>query len=381
MNQRERVLAGCMAAVLVGYGGFTLIKSQVVDPREGLTEDIKTQSERRDHLQILLNGADKIVGDWQKQTGQTLGLEAGAAQDAFREDVNTLLQRHKLTQDLVITPYKARVERKGYRENFTELPISVRTKGKLADVVSFMKDLYQRPYVVRVDKLSLVAEHGRKSSRKKKAGRPPEPTLSVSMTLSTLVLPPIDEIEHPTLDLAAYNDPAREVEPVAVASRLAFEDMEEYGEIAEKNFFWIYEPPPPVVKKTPKPEPNEEPKVKPTPTTTPKVVVDVRKDADKWVLCGMGWVDAGPIAYVTNIDDAGMPPEEYYLNDEIDDGRLVLIVPEGMVVRVAGEKQGTRTLPPKNYFYPLGETFKDRVEVQPAKHPQIAQLLQQVLKQ
>jgi hypothetical protein len=96
------------------------------------------------------------------------------------------------------------------------------------------------------------------------------------------------------------------------------------------------------------------------------------------VLQGVGGLEEGPVAYVVDPDDPTEPPQEYRLNDEVDDGKLVLIVPEGMVVRVP-PKSGQRQ-PPTHYFYPLGSNFKEREEVDPSVHPQVSRLLQLVLK-
>lgn len=374
MNQREKLLASCVAGVVGISIGYTLIKSQVYEPGKKLTADIKKETELRDRLQVRLNGADKTVQTWRKQTGQTLSDDWFAAHQAFREDVSLLLKRNNLTDELKISKYKERIEKKGAREGFVELPLSVRVNGRLGDLDNFLKDYFQRPYFVRLDKLTLGAEQTRKS-KKKKSG-PAEPKLSIVMTLSTLVLPKVEDADHPTFDLAALNDPDPEAEPVpASAARLRREDPVEYNEIAHVNFFKIYEsPPPPKTKIEPKSKQVVE---KPEPPPPPPKL-DPRRDAHKFVVSGMGWLDDGPIAYIVKTDQPGDPPDEYRLNDEIDDGRLVLVVPEGLVVRVTGER-GRHQLA-KNYFYPLGSTFKDREEVDPSEHPKIARQLRVVLK-
>lgn len=196
------------------------------------------------------------------------------------------------------------------------------------------------------------------------------------MTLTTLVLPKVEDIDHPTLDLAAFDDPESKVE-LTLSPRLREEDPVTYNEIASVNIFEIDKPPPPrVVTKTPT---KKTPVVKqPVEKTTP-VKVDPRRDAHKFVVTGVGHLSDGPVAYVINTDAAVQPPTRYQLNDDVDGGKVVLIAPEGMVVRLPPE--GTRREPPKNYFYALGLTFKDRKEVNPTDHPEIARLLRVVLKQ
>jgi len=379
MNQRERVLASCVAGVVVVYGGFTLIKSKVYEPAKQLKADIQKEKEYRDRLQVWLNGAEKTTQAWQKCTRQTLGEDSFAAHQAFRTDVGLLLERNNLTEGLKISQLRERIDKKGARQGFVELPLSVRVTGRLNNLDNFLKDFFQRPYLVRLDKLELAAEQTPRS-RRKRGGRT-EPKLSIAMTLSTLVLPKAEDVDHPVFDLAALNDPDPEAELVLVsAARLRQEDVDEYGEIAEKNMFRIYEPPQrPESPKRPD-LPKEVVKTETPPPPPPPPPPDPRRNADKFVLNGVGRVDDGPIAYVTNSDEPGDPPEEYRLNDEIDDGRLVLIVAEGIVVRATPPTRGPRQ-PAKNYFYPLGGTFEDREEVNPADHPQIERQLQVVLKQ
>ena len=377
MNQREKVLASCVAGVVVVYGGFALIKSKVYEPAKQLTADILKETEYRDRLQVRLNGADRTVQAWQKRTSQTLGEDSFAAHQAFRTDVSLLLERNNLAEELKISQLRERIDKKGVRQGFVELPLSVRVSGRLGDLDNFLKDFFQRPYLVRLDKLELAAEQIPKSRRKRRSST--EPKLSITMTLSTLVLPKVADVDHPVFDLAALNDPDPEAELVLVsAARLRQEDMDDYGEIAESNIFELGQPAPPPPPPE-RPKQAERPKVEKKDNPPPPPPPPRRPNAHKLVLNGVGRVDDGPIAYVTNTNEPGEPPGEYRLNDDVDDGRLVLIVAEGMVVRVTPTR-GPRQ-PAKYYFYPLGGTFKDREEVNPTDHPRIERQLRVVLKQ
>ena len=71
------------------------------------------------------------------------------------------------------------------------------------------------------------------------------------------------------------------------------------------------------------------------------------------------------------------PPDHYGLNDELDDGKVILIDPTGIVIRAKPWKRTKY----QNFFYPLGLDFAQRVEVNPVEHPQIAAEVDQVLKQ
>ena len=377
MNQREKFLVGCVGGALGIYLGFTIVKSQIIAPVKQLNQDIKRETDLRDRLQVRVNGTERVVAAWQKQTGRTLGREWFDAHQAFREDVGVLLKRNNLTEELKINKYKERIEKKGPRQDFVELPISVRVKGELADLDHFLKDLFQRPYLVRLDKLLIAAEQTGRSKRGKGKGKgeTPEPKLSITMTLTTLVLPEIKDVEHTIFDLAALNDPAREDDATAVAlTRFREEDMDTYNYIAEHNPFKIYEPKRVVVDTPVSKDPIPVAGTPPPPPPPPPVK---RRNADKYVLTGTA-NDGQPLAYVTNNDKAIEPPTIYRLNDEIDDGKLVLVAPSGMVVRVLGDRKRHEST--KNYFYALGENFSQRVEVDPDEHPRISRQLRLVLK-
>ena len=377
MTQREKVLAGCLIGVIVSYGGYKVAKSKVYEPRQQLVQDVKDERNRLEKLEVRLSGADKIVRDWQKQTGQTLHLDSSTAHQAFREDVTALLERNNLTkvQGWTIREHKASIEKKGVRKGFVELPLAVQVTGTLGDLVNFLKDFYQRPYLVCVDKLSLNAEGGGSPRGRRDKDADQEPKLSISMALSTLVLPKVEGLDHPTIDLARMDYP--EAEPaLAMVPRLEQEDPVAYNEIARVNFFKIYVAPTPP-RQTATVARNDD---KPPPPPPPPPPLDPRRDAHKFVLEGMGFLDDGPIAYVVNTDRSMVePPTQYRLNDEADDGKVVLIVPQGMVVRVV-PKPG-RPEPTTDYFYPLGKSFKEREEVNPNEHPAIERVLREVLKQ
>ena len=249
MTQRERVLSGLVVAAIVGYGGYVLVRTQLYEPRVALRQAIREERSNLDKLELRLSGADERVADWQMRTLTTLGREIAEAHAAFREDVALLLDRNKLTQNRRIAQRKESREKKGPREDFLELPLSVSVDGTLADLDNFLKDLSQRPYFVRIDKLDLHAENGGAASRGRDKTAETEPRLSINLALSTLLLPKVDDVEHPTMDLEALSAPAdpQTGEPqLAYADRLREEDLTTYDEVSNVNLFKLFvEPPPP----------------------------------------------------------------------------------------------------------------------------------------
>ena len=373
MTQREKMLAGTVGLAAGIYFGYVAIQKLIIEPNRQINQQINAALEYRDKLEMRLNGSDKTIEEWYAETGRTLSENYFDAHLAFREDVGSLLKRNHLSDQLKIAKSQEHSEKKWPRAGFIELPVTVSVNGTLPDLDNFLKDFFQRPYMVRMEKLELSASHTSAARAKRGAKTETEPQLTIRMTVSTLILPQQDGREHPTFDLARLENPDPEEDMQLVSADRLRHDSEEYNDITANNLFvkWTPPPPPPppqvekpveVVRETPK---HHNPPPPPPPTNDNLVVEGVARLAD------------GPIVYVVDTDAPGRPPKEYRLNDELDGGRVVLIVPEGIVINIP-PKRGQQT-PPENYYYPLGESFADRVEVSAEEHPAIARYLEIVL--
>ena len=132
----------------------------------------------------------------------------------------------------------------------------------------------------------------------------------------------------------------------------------DYNTIVDKNLFAPYQPRIASTTVTPTTEPAH-PTTPVEPTVRP--VVDPRAGADQKFVRSTVGLDGEPRAYVVDKQQLDQPPTAYRLDDPIDDGKLILIHPQGIVVRSNG----------KNYFYPLGSSFRDREELSAADRPEI----------
>jgi len=392
MTTRERMLAGGVATVLVLAGGVQAVRKSYIEPRRSTVDQIRKQELRSDTLDNILSSAALKHEEWQRKTQRTLDGDRAAAHARFRTDVHELLKSSGLA-DLNVRQGNPKVVNSGYRRDFVELPLIVHGNGTLEQVVGFLRELYQRPYLVRVTGLKLNVQGGlggsltRKKDRdrdrpgrpvvaRKEAGDRREadengPRLTVSIVVETLVLPQLPDIEYKPIDPATIEDP-HTLALLDVKPWLRLDDVMEYDRVASTNFFRIWEPPPP-------PPPPEETKVatvetKPPPPPAPPPP-DPRKDAKHFHLVGAAVVDDGPIVYVEDDREKTQPPAEHRLNQRVDDGTLVLIDPSGIVVRAVDSRTGAV----KNYFYEMGEAFDRRAEVSPQTHPEIYRQLQQIL--
>jgi hypothetical protein len=99
------------------------------------------------------------------------------------------------------------------------------------------------------------------------------------------------------------------------------------------------------------------------------VAVNPREGADQKFVRVTTCLDGEPACYVYDELHKDQPPLKFCLDEDIDDGRLLLILPRGLVVRVGQE----------DYFYPLGKSFEDREKLDPDEHPEAWEALHREL--
>ncbi len=363
MTQRERILAGGIVGVL-GVGALLGgVRALFLEPRRAALAQLAAEERRAADLENHLNRELTVQSRWLDRVRGTLRGEANEAAIAFRDDVSALLNKHGLTADLTTSPRGQRVEEKAEaRRGFTELSLQVSVKGKLEQLVGFLRELYQRPYEKRVARITLGVEGGLAAAvdPKKRGKNRGEPRLNITMTLVALHLP------RTAIPAAAGFDPREpgEFEPLALP-----QEPEAYDEIVRINPFKLFEPEPRVaVKPTPESAPASAPTrevaVKPRPKARP----------DHHLVATVS-LNGEPLAYIDESKRTD-PPAPRRLNDEVADGKLVLIHPRGVVLRV---REGDDV---NYYFYGLGASFKDRgEEVGPGVDPDVARQLKLVLKQ
>lgn len=370
----------------VVLAGISYVVERVQTARDAAAKRLTSAQEHKSELEGFLDQRIPVYGNWQNSVGRTLSDDPMDAERIFTDDVMGLLEMHDLAAERTsirggIKPYT-----KGTRDGFVEITLGISVEGTLRHLVEFVRDFENRPYVTRIERLRLnpdgqedARSEGGKRSRRKDQPRGSVNTpleVKADLTLVTLVLPKLAEVgPHRTLDADILQDPAALAEH-EWDGKLRHPE-EDYGQIAmaEKNLFKIYvpEPPPP-----PKPPKKPDPPVAtadPPPVDPPPHVDPPPPRCEDCRVVSTIALEGVPYVYIeeTPLD----PPTRYQLNDELDYGQIVLIDPRGIVIRAPEERDGEMTR--VNYYYELGATFIDRVEVDPVLHPRIAQDLVTVL--
>ncbi len=377
MVQREKRVAVVMLGAIAVLGGYSLIRAVVIQPRQDQIAALHQERARRDKLDNILAGEAASRERWHDLTRRTLSTHADEAHKQFFKDAADLIAASGLRE-----PSNAKVISAGQpirfkdrtRKGFVELPLSVTVEGDLTQLTEFLIRIYELPYLVRVNSVTIARDAsegaGGSSARGRRAAREASTKLSVAMKLSTLVLPAIPDVEHPVYDPTS----ATETQPVSM-SLLATRDVSEYEEIAKRNLFELFRPPPPPEPERPAVADSRPPKPQEPPPRDP------REGTEDLFLTATLSLNGEPVAYVSDQSRREEPPQKVRLNEQLDDGRLVLIHPSGVVVQSpmppaggAGGEGGTYY-----YYYAFKKSFRDREPLNLDDATEVARQLRLVL--
>jgi len=368
MSRREKTLGAIVFGAIVLLALFRVAKSfSPMELYRSVEQELQAAQDRKSRLEKTLAREQNVTERWQEQVQRTFSADPNEVQARFREDLNALLGANGLESVAVVKRGGVRTQKNG----FAEAPFTIQTKGTLAQFVGFLRDFYQRGYLAQLSSATITSDAGTRKpasavrtarqrlGRASEAEAAGEPELTISMTTTALVLPVLKGLPHAAME---------EIDPNAVAERLEFaDDPTAYDVIADANIFRIYEPP--VAAPPPLPDPvvvQAEP-----PAEVPTPVVRTPPRNTNLVVVGTATLEGRRVAFVADEQRRDEPPAEYHVNDELDDGRVILIHPEGVVVAV--EDRGRHHI--TQYFCPLGVIFEAREEVDPSTHPELFERL------
>lgn len=371
MTRREKVLGLCVGGAVAVTALVYLVRWTVLEPFEAVKSGIRLEQQRTQILTVQLKTLQDAEQRWQALTRRTFApaSEPQVAQRRFREDLHRLVERHGLRDPKISAGSFVR-----YKDQSIGVPMTITASGTLNEVVGFLRDFYRREYLARIDKVRIAAEQniiadlnnprresggagrGGRGGAAGAAGREPTigpngPELRLSVSAITLVLPRLAGLEHPVIEGAPEE---------SERGRLAETDLAAYNVLFEKNLFMPYREKPAVAAA---PTPTEPRPVAATPPAPPPR--DPREGTEHIFLRATVALEGEPIAFVADDRQPTQKPTEYRLDQAVDDGKLMFIHPEGMVVRVQ-EADGV-----KDYFYRLGGNFRERQLLNPDEHPEV----------
>lgn len=420
MNRRQRMLAIAGAIVVGGAALYQFGAWAFYRPLQKLNSDLQAVQSRKEHLLALLKNQQDALGEWRDWYGRALHERDTEAELRFREDLAQLLEKHGLREGLSLSPGAKRTATNG----FVEVPFTVNVVGTFEELVSFLVDFYQRPYLARIRDLTLISEDtglnpkrtagaaaseaarsggsaGRGGRAGGRAGRngasspgaapaasagghveAKDARLRITLTAVALVLPPISTMKADRKPLAELLPALKDFKPTVLphvpeewptVKRLS-RDASELSGVMNTYVFTKFVPKPEVVVQ----KPTETQPVAKVDTPPPTLPPPVRPNADKQFVIASVSLNGQPAVLVRD-DSAGGATRRYAIEEPVDDGTVILIDPTGMVVRVphkpAPGQPADAEAGHEDYFYPLGKSFRDRQPFQPELHAELARQL------
>jgi hypothetical protein len=352
---RRRLTLGLTAAlVLTGLvaGSAWTLRAPLADLDQRIAAAAAEQQPLAAHVQAL-SGVD---GRRRALVARTLAPDPDRAERIFRADMHRLLEGCGL-RDVKVSPQSHIV----YRNGSVGTPLTLSATGTLDQVVDFLCGFYQRDYIARLDRVRLVGDQRLisqvNSERGLEAGAIPDsagaesgPELKVTMTAVALALPGLARLE------GGAPSPADPRPPLTTLPRAP----EDYDRIVLANPFRPYQPAGlTTVRGGASPAGTDI-------TGDGGGKLDVRPPGPSCIVKGTTRLNGELIAYVRQEVPPARKMRKVRLDDQLDDGRVILIHPRGLVVRVTDDSGVER-----DYFYRLGCRSGQRQRLDREAHPEV----------
>jgi hypothetical protein len=229
MNPRERTLAiviGAALAVLVIYHGINYLFIRPV--READVQVAALTQEQKD-LDGKIASREMLARRWLKYVGQTFSFDPTDALDRLGVELKEIAKRHGFEGAVFQIGTGTSI---GSKSGIKTVAHRIIVDGTYAEVISFLRDIYDTPYMCQITKLSI-------SPMESKVGRN---MVKLECTVETPVLPQVDKkkIGEAASARPMPNEPEKALPPF----REHLRGDEAYQVFNERNIFRAYEPPP-----------------------------------------------------------------------------------------------------------------------------------------
>ena len=336
MDKRTRILAGVFGAILAVVVFSRAIWPQWIAPLLDTETRLAELRKERDDLLAFDKRFQDAVMSYKGLAGRVGSMKTGDVRDDLHQRLGALLQKHRLAQGR-ISARSASTDRKN---GWKMIAFNVSGEGTLLSALTFLRDLYELPHLLRVIDPRLTPQ--RVSRGQKKTDK-----VALSVTLQVLVLPSPAVLPR-RLSSADLQQPDRYVRHRGV-------DLQYVS--ARQPFMEYTKPAPP--RTDPKPTRQPTKVVKKDPVEPPPPEVDPRwKGRWRLVAC---WKDYSTSEiYWAKVEERSSrssgKERDVAAGGDFDGGELLLVRQVGALVR---RKDG-------DFVYPLGEMFTSAMNVQQA---------------
>lgn len=178
MNQRTKILVAVFGA-FIAYAIFSkTIYPNWIKPLITLDHRIATSQKTLDKLNELENRVSKARFDYKAMVNRIHTFEPSKLQNDARVQFNTLIDQHNL-QEAKVTPSRVSEDRK---TKIKSMMITITASGKLKSVISFMQDIVELPYLLRMGNVVIYPAG---SSRRKRL----KDNVNFRIPIELLILP------------------------------------------------------------------------------------------------------------------------------------------------------------------------------------------------
>ncbi len=332
MDKRTRILALAFSALIGLWFGSKTVYSWWIKPLFTIQEDIKALEVKAEDAADFHNGYNRAQWEYETLVSRVGAMQVGALKGDLHRRLEELAHKHQLGE-LKIAP---KLPQKFGKTECTQLGFTISGQQKLADVLGFLRDVYELPHIIKVldPRFQPIIP-----PRDKK----PEDLVKISLEVQALLLPPRP---RPKLDYVVdkkelADQPASfvrhgEVDVLALAKRKPFLEYEERK----------------VVIKDPAEPQDTGPKK--GPVVAPATCKPWKGN---WKIVAISMMHEPLLQRVLAQDGTKTSSQKYIApGEEFDGGMLDTVTTLAVLVRYHDG----------NYVYPLGGEFKERIKASEA---------------
>jgi len=232
MSKRERIMAIGIGGVLGAWALYGAVNWVFISPVTTANQQIKKLDREYRALRAQRDQVKQYAEEWKEFAKRTYSFNLIDTQNAFQTALKRLAAKHNLSGQSIQNASSGRLP----GTDIATVVVRVHGEGSLADVAAFLRDIYQLPVLLNIRKLRLTPVVL------------PDGTLEVRIgeLLVETIMPPeirnaVDRVKAAVRGTTTMpSDP--KLAPKLLRDNLA--SASEHAEIAARNIFRPYTPPP-----------------------------------------------------------------------------------------------------------------------------------------
>lgn len=229
MTSRERRLGAVIGGIVALGLAYQAVSFFFIADYQETNQRITAYEGEVKRLDGFIRSEESLARQWLDDVGRTFSLDRHEAQGRFGMALKEIAKRHGF-DDAVFSP--AAGTRIGAKTNIATVAHRISIDGAYQDVIAFLRDLYNTPYLCQVTKLSVAPSSARGARGRVKA----------ELTVESPVLPSVDPKTIPYVRNPEPMPSESKAPLPPVRTRLRGDAF--YAILPDRNIFRAYLPPP-----------------------------------------------------------------------------------------------------------------------------------------